>query len=550
MAGGTPKATRGRRKGVSVTTLERVNGARYTARYTLADGTRVYIPKPADTWDQAFREACDRQDAVERGTYRSENAMTFAQLAHDHFLPRYSSGTNLATTTYRTVDSHFGDGTGQPRRKGRKNELGARFALLYVFGRYRLSEISPAMINRWQDEMLAEGYLHSTVLAKRSVLKNCLELARVNGWLKGVNPVEAVAAPIKRERQDDDRAITPQEWGLIRAQLSGEGTTLLFDITLDTGLRFQEITGLRPMDVIDAADKDPAHLYLRQVIAWPGRKYNKVTPGQPWHAKEPKGRRFRKVAISREVHQRLLTYIDNWSVEPHALVFDVGRLRAEHAEVRETAELPKRFPKGRYVNAETGRSGEHGRYTTYQIGCRCPFCRNDYSQYRFWWSRRTGRRQDVRPWTNPEWVAARAGAIDPVSHSWLSQTIWASAVRRADLGWMPTPHDLRHARATWALEFGGSQKDVQRDLGHAHAATTEIYLHRLDDRVGTSGMEAMAKAYALMTGMPDVAPEHVTDPMRLAIETWFATLSTEEAAQLMTLALQNKARPDLRVVVD
>lgn len=540
----------GRRKGVTVTTLERVSGTRYTARFTLADGTRAYIPVPVDTWDRAFREACDLQDAVERGTYRSGKGMTFAQLAHDHFLPRYSSGTNLATTTYRTVDSHFGDGTGKARRKGRKNELGARFALLYVFGRYGLDEISPAMISRWQDEMLAEGYLHSTVLAKRSVLKNCLEQARVNGWLKGVNPVEAVAPPIKRERQDEDRAITPQEWGLIRAQLSGEGTTLLFDITLDTGLRFQEITGLRPMDVIDATEQDPAHLHLRHVIAWPGRKYNKVQPGQPWHTKEPKGRRFRKVAISRDVHRRLLTYIDNWSIEPHALVFDVGRLRAEHSEARETAELPKRFPKGRYVNAETSRSGEHGRYTTYQLGCRCPFCRNDYSQYRFWWSRRTGRRQDVRPWTNPEWVAARGGMIDPVSHSWLSQTIWASSVRRAELGWMPTPHDLRHARATWALEFGGSQKDVQRDLGHATAATTEIYLHRLDDRVGTSGMEAMAKAYALMTGTPEIAPDHVTDPMRLAVETWFATLPTEEAAQLMTLALQNKARTDLRAVGD
>jgi hypothetical protein len=148
---------RGRRKGVTVTTLERVGGARYTARFTLADGTRAYIPEPVDTWDQAFREAGDLQDAVERGTYCSEKGMTFAQLAHDHFLPRYSSGTNLATTTYRTVDSHFGDGTGKPRRKGRKNELGARFALLYVFGRYRLDEISPAMISRWQDEMLAEG---------------------------------------------------------------------------------------------------------------------------------------------------------------------------------------------------------------------------------------------------------------------------------------------------------------------------------------------------------------------------------------------------------
>jgi hypothetical protein len=128
------------------------------------------------------------------------------------------------------------------------------------------------MISRWQDEMLAEGYVHSTVLAKRAGLKTCLELARVNGCLEGVNPVEAVAAPIKRERQDEDRAITPQEWGLIRAQLSGEGTTLLFDITLHTPAALPGDHRLRPMDVIDAADKDPAHLHLRHVIAWPGRK--------------------------------------------------------------------------------------------------------------------------------------------------------------------------------------------------------------------------------------------------------------------------------------
>ena len=51
MAGRTPKAPRGHRKGVTVTTLERVNGARYTARYTLADGTRAYIPAPVGTWD-------------------------------------------------------------------------------------------------------------------------------------------------------------------------------------------------------------------------------------------------------------------------------------------------------------------------------------------------------------------------------------------------------------------------------------------------------------------------------------------------------------------
>lgn len=54
--------------------------------------------------------------------------------------------------------------------------------------------------------------------------------------------------------------------------------------------------------------------------------------------------RKREVAISPELHLRLLSYIDHWSVEPHALVFDNGRLHAEHTEVREKRELPKRFP--------------------------------------------------------------------------------------------------------------------------------------------------------------------------------------------------------------
>ena len=151
MAGRTPKATGGRRKGVTVTTLGRVGGT----RYTLADGTRAYIPEPVGTRDQAFREACDLQDAVERGTYRSEKGMTFAQLAHDHFLPRYSSGTNLATTTYRTVDSHFGDGTGEPGRKGRENELGAQFALQSTASRSRRSSVLRACSSAMRRSMPA-----------------------------------------------------------------------------------------------------------------------------------------------------------------------------------------------------------------------------------------------------------------------------------------------------------------------------------------------------------------------------------------------------------
>jgi integrase len=539
-----------RRKGVTVSARAGAHGTRFTARYTLPGGTRAYIPAPVDSWDEAFRAACALQDKAERGGYRSVKAheMTFAELAHSHFLPRYD-GPNVATMTRRNVRSHMGDGTGRPARKGAKNERGARFALLFRFGTHRLNDIGPSMISSWQDAMVAEGYEHSSILAKRSILRNALEMARVNNWLDGANPVDAVPRPLKRAKEDDERWITPEEWGLIRAHFTGEGTTLLFDVTLDTGLRFEEITGLRPIDVRDPSDTDPPHLWIRNAIVWPGRKYTNTDLA--YESKEPKGRRFRKVAVTGDVHRRLLAYIEQWQITPTALIFDQGRLRAEHAEMIDKSGLPKRFPKGRYVNEQTGRSGAHGKYTTYNLGCRCPFCRNAYTEYRFWWRRRTGRSQDARPWMDPHWIASRGDAYDPVPHSWLSQSVWKKAVRAAELEWEPTPHDLRHARATWGSEYGEDQRELQLNMGHASQSTTEIYKHRALDRIPATGLDAMAKAYARMNGVLETQPDQGSDPVRVALEAWFATLSTEQAALLMTQTLQSSTvQPDLRVVAD
>lgn len=137
-----------RRKGVTVTARAGAKGTRYTARYTLPGGMREYIPTPVDSWDEACRIAGDLQDRVDRGGYRSAktHGMTFADLVHGHFLPRYDTP-NVATMTRRNVRSPMGDGTGVPTRKGAKNERVARFALRFRFGVHRLNEIGPSMIS-------------------------------------------------------------------------------------------------------------------------------------------------------------------------------------------------------------------------------------------------------------------------------------------------------------------------------------------------------------------------------------------------------------------
>ncbi|HYQ91573.1 MAG TPA: tyrosine-type recombinase/integrase, partial [Candidatus Competibacteraceae bacterium] len=52
-----------------------------------------------------------------------------------------------------------------------------------------------------------------------------------------------------------------------------------------------------------------------------------------------------------------------------------------------------------------------------------------------------------------------------------------AAARRAGLTMPVSPHWLRHAHASHALERGAPIHLVQQTLGHASVATTGVYLH-------------------------------------------------------------------------
>ena len=51
------------------------------------------------------------------------------------------------------------------------------------------------------------------------------------------------------------------------------------------------------------------------------------------------------------------------------------------------------------------------------------------------------------------------------------------AARRAGIAHAVSPHWLRHAHGSHALERGATLAEVQSTLGHANVATTNGYLH-------------------------------------------------------------------------
>lgn len=89
------------------------------------------------------------------------------------------------------------------------------------------------------------------------------------------------------------------------------------------------------------------------------------------------------------------------------------------------------------------------------------------------WDELTGLRQDASP-DAPVFVSRKkSGHLDPSQ----VERIVTAAARRAGIEGNVSPHWLRHAHASHALDRGAPIHLVQATLGHSSVATTGLYLH-------------------------------------------------------------------------
>lgn len=134
-----------------------------------------------------------------------------------------------------------------------------------ALGKYRLSAITAADIQRLINDLFAQGVSRETIARTKSVLTNALKYAvEPMGYLQHA-PIDGVKLPSRRVRPPvpprtrPREPITQEDWLRIKELLSGKNGYLAFVIGYHTGMRVGEVLGLSWEDI----DFDNRTLHVR-----------------------------------------------------------------------------------------------------------------------------------------------------------------------------------------------------------------------------------------------------------------------------------------------
>jgi integrase len=271
--------------------------------------------------------------------------------------------------------------------------------------------------------------------------------------------------------------MTAAQFDALYRALDAPTMQLLVEADLETGLRWGELTELRPADF----DFATGVLTVSRVVVELNPKFH--PEGGRFLVKDyPKDREWRRFRVADHLADKLKDRVATLGLEPDDLLF--AHQPPTDPRRRIPAILPDPTILGWTEPNFAGRRYRHGTPTAYGAGrCRCEHCRNCVAAYRAE-RRRAGKDQPRRPRT--------VDTDGHISRDWFRRNIWQKALTAANLGFHITPHGLRHAHASWLLAGGADLQVVKERLGHASITTTEKYLHTLPE-TEDAAINAMAR---------------------------------------------------------
>src|SRR6266511_621957 len=247
---------------------------------------------------------------------------------------------------------------------------------------------------------------------------------------------------------------------------------LLVETDIESGLRWGELTELRPKDI----DFTTGIVTVSRVVVELNPKFH--PHGGRFLVKEyPKDKEWRRFRLSAQITAKIKAHVEAGKLGPEDLIFEL-RLPSTPRRRRIPDALPDPATLGLTEPNEAGRRYQHGTLSGYGAGrCRCRHCKDAVAVYRAR-RRATGKDQPRAPRT-----------VDTDGHigrDWFRRNVWQPAEEKAGLGIHITPHGLRHAHASWLLAGGADLEVVKERLGHASIVTTEKYLHTLPEADDTA----------------------------------------------------------------
>jgi integrase len=336
--------------------------------------------------------------------------------------------------------------------------------ILPWFGQTRMVDILPNQVREWITHLQHEMTIGPKTIANLKNILSAILTTALNDQVVHIHAVKGVKAPTAPNKPMT--IITPEQFELVLESLPDAGVRLLIETEIETGLRWGELTELRPKDFNQATRV----LTISRAVVQVDPKFHPT--GERFFVKQyPKDKEWRRVKVSRRLSDKLAAHIAAERLAEGDLLFclPAGKPAPSRPRLASDPDRHRLTP----PNA-AGRRYKHGTLSGYNAGrCRCRSCTDAIALYRA--SRRADGKDSPR---SPRRPVESDGHIP---RDWFRIQIWEPACAAAKLGLRVTVRDLRHAHASWLLAGGADLQVVKERLGHARISTTERYLHTLPD---------------------------------------------------------------------
>jgi integrase len=172
------------------------------------------------------------------------------------------------------------------------------------------------------------------------------------------------------------RIITPDQFDSIYVALSDNDMRLLVETDIETGLRWGELTELRPMDF----DFSIGVLTVSRVVVELNPKFH--PEGKRFLVKDyPKDKEWRQFRVADHLLDKIKDHIATLGLGRDDLLFQLRQPEGPRRRIPE--ELPDPTTLGQTEPNEKGRTYQHGTLSAYGAGrCRCRYCKDAVAAYR------------------------------------------------------------------------------------------------------------------------------------------------------------------------